>query len=251
MAFNHTDYIRSFLMIPGQNGATKYGVMIQAASVPLGQPYWRCIGIHHLTGPENHGQHNVFCDVLDEQGNRLYGTKLVVVNINHDINHIIIDKGKNEPGTNAPMHWDDELEFYVATGGLASDKAAGFHTRHEDEPDGNTRGHHSFYVVWQRTKPGATPPPIVTPPIDPVEAPADDPQAPPVEEPAPGHTYSITGPSFYIVSAGGRPIAQVTTLDWARRIVAGLTLLDASDADHPINRYREELEKWNRGEALE
>lgn len=269
MAFNHTDYIRSFLMIPGQNGATKYGVAITPAAVARGQTYWRIIGIHHLTGPENHGQHNVFCDVLDEAGKRLYGTKLVVENINHTINHVVIDKGENEPGTNAPMHWGDELEFYVATGGLASDHAKGFHIRHADEEPGTTRGHHSFYVVWQRAKAGQLPPveeepveapagsetptdgvpadpqaPDDPPPVDPVDTPTDDPQAP-----ASVTAYAQTSATFYLISADGVRIGQVTTLEWARRIIAALALLEASEKDHPIERYIEELKKWNRGET--
>lgn len=226
MPFNHLDYNRSFLMVPGQNGATKYGVTITPAEVARGQAYWRVIGVHHLTGPENHSQHNVFCDVLDEQGKRLNGAMLVVVNVNRKINHIKIDKPDNEPGTNAPMHWGDELEFYVATDGLASDHAEGFHIRHEDEDPGTTRGHHSFYVVWQRVTAGQLPPVEEEPPVDP----------PPL-----GVAYTISGPAFSIIRADGLPIAQVTTPEWARRIVAGLRLLEASERDHLIDRYVEEL----------
>lgn len=179
MTFNHKAYIAQFLAHPGYNDADKYGVSIVPDKVTPtpGQPYWRVIGIHHLSGAENHGQHNVFCDAIDEQGRRLHGTKLVVLNANNTINHVVIDKGENEPGTNAPMHWDDTLEFYVAAGGLPSDRAKGFHIRHEDEEPGTTRGHHSFYIVWQRTIAGATPPPI-------------DP--PPVEEPTPGPVEGFT-----------------------------------------------------------
>lgn len=167
MPFDHTDYIRSFLMVPGQNGAAKYGVSIVPATVAKGQPYYRVIGIHHLSGDENHGQHNVFCDVLDENGKRIERAVLVAANINHTINHLVIDKPLGEPGTNAPMHFGDTLEFYV-TGGPPSDHAKGFHIRHEDEEAGTTRGHHSFYVVWQRTTAGEP-----DPAPDPDPAPSD------------------------------------------------------------------------------
>jgi hypothetical protein len=43
--------------------------------------------------------------------------------------------------------------------GALSDVVGGIHTRHEDEgddlaPKGNLRGHHSFYVVFQRQAAG-------------------------------------------------------------------------------------------------
>lgn len=233
MTFKHTDYITQFLANPGYNDAGKYGVSIVPDKVTPtpGQNYWRVAGIHHLTGPENHGQHNVFCDVIDEQGKRLYGTKLVVLNANNTINHVVIDKGENEPGTNAPMHWDDTLEFYVATGGLPGDHAKGFHIRHEDEEAGTSRGHHSFYVVWQRVKVGATQPPDPDP-------------IPPSED-----SYVVGSRITYTVSHEGELYAEAPSLDKARRIADALTALDASDADHPISRCREELERWNRGEA--
>lgn len=237
MAFNHTDYNQRFITTPG-NDATKYGVGITLAQVARGQPYWRCIGIHHLTGLENHGQHNVFCDVLNEQGKRVSGAMLVVVNVNHTINHIRIDKPDNEPGTNAPMHFGDTLEFYVTVDGLPSDHAKGFHIRHEDEEAGTTRGHHSFYVVWQRVAAGGLPP-VEEPPIE--EEP--DPM------PTPGPVYSIGTRVIYLVNAGGKALAEVDKLETARYIVAALKVLDASEADHTIESYRDALKKWAEGEV--
>ena len=35
-----------------------------------------------------------------------------------------------------------------------SDRVTGLHTRHKDEAPGNTWGHNSFYVVFQRTRKG-------------------------------------------------------------------------------------------------
>jgi hypothetical protein len=145
----HKDYIKSFLANPGLNDAVAYGVRIVKPDPALGRPLWRCIGIHHLTGKENHGQHNVFCDVLDENGQRINGAILVVTNANFRVDHIVIDKPDNEPGTNVPMHFGDTLSIHVSSA-RPGDKATGFHIRHEDEEAGTTRGHHSFYVVWQR-----------------------------------------------------------------------------------------------------
>lgn len=240
----HEFYNRRFIANPG-NDATKYGVTIAPATVSRGQVYYRIIGIRHLSGLENHMQHNVFCDVLDEQGKRLNGATLVVVNANGKINHIRIDKPDNEAGANAPMHREDELELYVAADGRPSDHAKGFHIRHRDEESGTTWGHHSFYVVWQRVTAGHLPPveepPIEEEPPEPVEGP--DPT------PTPGPAYTISSRIAYLVNADDALYAEATSLEAARRIVAALIVLDASDADHSIESYRDALKKWAEGEA--
>ncbi len=166
----HLDYIKSYLPNPGQNDALAYGV----TATPFNEaPRWRVIGIHHLTGVENHGQHNVFCDVLDENGKR------VGSNVRIDIfqadgrprGFMVTDKPVNEPGTNTQMHFNDTLTLAVNWDGLPSEKAVGMHTRHPDEGVGNTRGHHSYYVVWQRTLSNEEPPepPNLKPPTPPTD----------------------------------------------------------------------------------
>lgn len=160
MAFNHEAYNKSFLANPGQNDAGGYGIAVTLVTVPPDTVCFRIIGIHHLTGPENMGNHHVYCDVLDEEGKRINGAVIAFDN-NGLIGSVTIDKPDNEPGANIPMNFGDT--FNVKASGLASDEAKGFHTRHEDEEPGNTRGHHSFYVVWQRTLAGQDPDPEPTP----------------------------------------------------------------------------------------
>lgn len=170
MPFNHEAYNQQFLTNPDQNNAAKYGVSITPTRPQFGQSFWRCIGIHHLTGSENAGNHHVYCDVLDEHGKRVSGARLMVINSGKAPFAVLIDKPLNEAGANIPMYWQDTLSIYLG-GDIPSDQAQGFHIRHADEEPGTTRGHHSFYVVWQRQ--------VVT-----VPDPGPDPE--PEPEPQPG-----------------------------------------------------------------
>ena len=68
-------------------------------------------------------------------------------------------------------------QYQVSVANQPSDTVIGLHTGHPDEPGGgNTWGHHSFYVVFQRRPvqyvpepPQPEPPPVV----EPVEPPED------------------------------------------------------------------------------
>lgn len=163
MAFNHTAYNASFLANPGQNDAVSYGITVTPANVQQGVTYWRCIGIHHLTGDENRGNHHVYADVLDEAGRRIQGAELKIINNGKASGVAKIDKPDNEAGTNIPMWANDLLGVHV-TEPPESDMPNGFHTRHADEGTGNTWGHHSFYVVWQVAISGHPVPPDPIPP---------------------------------------------------------------------------------------
>lgn len=144
--------------------AAKYAVQITPVE-NTGQPHWRVIGVHHLSGAENSGNHHLYVDVLSEQGQRLNGAVLSVLNHNQPPWRVVIDKPANEAGSNAPMHWNDTLIALVNFEGLPSERVSGIHTRHEDEEPGNTRGHHSFYVVFQKSSGLVAPkPPVVEPP---------------------------------------------------------------------------------------
>ena len=78
MAFNFQQYNTQYLLNINNNGAPindaadKYGVkIVAAADVADGETYWRVIGVHHLLPRENFSEHNVFLEVLDEQGVRI------------------------------------------------------------------------------------------------------------------------------------------------------------------------------------
>lgn len=136
------------------NDAEKYGVSVKTLQdihpdAESGK-YWKVIGVHHLTGQENGGNHHVFCDVLDENGVRIYGTRLALSQINSPVVWAVIDKPQNEPGTNFPMWLSTNGTVYV-DGDLISESVTGLTSRHPDEDFGNTFGHHSFYIVFQKT----------------------------------------------------------------------------------------------------
>jgi len=141
------------------NDAVAYGVEIQPAQVEKGQPYWKVIKVHHLSPAENHGNHNVYVDLLDEDGNRIYGAKTRMT-WQGGQGEATIDKPENEPGTNFPV-WKHQV-VTVEGMGLPSDKVVNLHSGHPDEAGppawGNTLFHHSFYVVFQRTIKDGGPP---------------------------------------------------------------------------------------------
>ena len=149
------------------NQAADYGVNVIKA--PTG-PAWRCIGIFKLAPQENRGRHNVFLDVLDELGNR---TRQPIINwtwyMDAPTQTVRLDKPDGEPAADIPVEKSYTVTLRVNGGGLASDSVGDIHTRHADEGEGNTYGHHSFYVVFQR-QPGD----ILTSPTEKPTTPSDD-----------------------------------------------------------------------------
>jgi hypothetical protein len=133
------------------NNAAKYGVQVQPISnLGAAQQYWRVVGIHHLTGPENMGNHHTYVDVLDEQGKRINGARLVLKQEGAAPVFAVVDKPANEAGTNFPM-WSNTRATVAVESALPSEAVTGLRSDHADEEVGNTWGHHSFYVVFQRT----------------------------------------------------------------------------------------------------
>lgn len=173
MTFKHTEYIAKFLANPGLNDAILYGAKIVPATVATDSIYWRCIGIHHLTGSENGGKNNVFLDVLDEAGRRIEKPHPLVdwkwegMQDHEKPGMVVLDKPKEEPGGNIGLHAAQIASVWVA--GRVSDVVVGLQTAGVEgipEEPGNHRYHHSFYVVFQRTVHGITTPPPVEPPIE-------------------------------------------------------------------------------------
>jgi hypothetical protein len=116
--------------------------------------YWRIIGIHHLTGAENMGNHHIYCDVLDEEGKRIDRARLVLRQADADPSFATVDKPVHEAGTNFPLWKADKANVTVIwpeDNPLPSEQAVDLSTGHPDEEVGNTLFHHSFYVVFQRT----------------------------------------------------------------------------------------------------
>jgi len=140
------------------DAAAKYKVDIKflsAIDVPADvTQYWRVVGIHHLTGAENMGNHHIYCDVLDEEGKRIDRARMVLYQVDTDPSFAIVDKPAQEAGTNFPLWKADKANVAVIwpeDNPLPSEQVVGVSTGHPDEEVGNTLFHHSFYVVFQRT----------------------------------------------------------------------------------------------------
>lgn len=150
---------------PGWNDAEeKYGVTVKRNP----NAKWRIIGVHHLSGWENMGNHHIYCDVLDRDGKRINRGKLWLKQGNQNPVSAIVDKPPNEAGTNFPVWGATPVDVWVDGD---SDSVSGMRINHADEDTGNTIGHHSFYVVFQDeagiripdTTPGTKPVPAPTP----------------------------------------------------------------------------------------
>ena len=176
MSFNHQQYNTLYLLNIADGGdpindAESYGVRIVEADVPEGEVYWRIIGVHHLYPRENFGNHNVYLEALDEAGRRIKkppawaGWTWKDRRPNERVDPVILDKPTYETAGNIAMHFQQTVSVWIngltPNGTDRSDMAENLHTRHPDEPldDGsllNSVGHHSFYVVFQRTQKTST-----------------------------------------------------------------------------------------------
>jgi len=212
MAFDHQSWNDQFLIDPDYNDAGNYGVGIFRHNPVSGERYWRIIGVHHLLPDENLGNHNLFFDVLDINGNRV--RPIIWINWvwegmrpEEQPPFAQGDKPDNEPAGNIALGWNQIV--YAGCNGRnttqdtdgKSDWIQKAHTNHPDEGDaeGNTIGHHSFYVMWQETVVGEViPDPIPEPPIP-------DPDPIPNPPPNPGNVIGkVTirdslGPATFIV----------------------------------------------------
>ncbi len=163
MGLKIADYNQEFLAKaqnkePVYNDAGKYSVDIKflpSIEIPENaKQYWHVIGVHHLTGPENMGNHHIYCDVLDENGKRINGARLTLMQGSALPVFAVVDKPANEAGTNFPLFKADRATIAVVwpdASPLPSEQVLGLSSAHPDEEVGNTLFHHSFYVVLQRT----------------------------------------------------------------------------------------------------
>jgi len=160
MAFDPQSWNKQFLASPGYNDAQNYGAQIKTTPGAT----WRVIGVHHLSGAENMGNHHIYCDVLAAGGERVNLARLRLLQGQQAPVYAVIDKPANEPGTNFPLWGETPATVMVA--GATSDSVSGLRINHADEEIGNTIGHHSFYVVWQAAAGVVEPEPEPEPPAE-------------------------------------------------------------------------------------
>ena len=145
------------------NQAEGYNVHLTPAAVTAGQCYWHVTSARHLSPEENRGRHNVFVDALDENGQRCRMPTLRIgwswAGRRPDEQAPLkpLDKPDNEPAGNVDLYAGQHLEAWIEGDGLPSDHVVNLHTDHPDEPGPggqlwNSRGHHSFHVIFQRTR---------------------------------------------------------------------------------------------------
>ena len=146
------------------NAAVTYKIRVDPVAEP-DKPHWRVIGIHHLTGTENGMQHHAFCEVLDGAGKRIDGALLVVKKGNEPERLDRIDKPANEAGAHIPIWGEDVVAISVRrpdNSPLPSERVGNITTGFDKDSAGNSRFHHSFYIVFQKSEGVAA----VTPGID-------------------------------------------------------------------------------------
>ncbi len=145
--------------------AARYAVQLEQTAAATGGHCWRVVGVHHLTPEENQGNHVVYVDLLDERGNRVDAKNLSLEwgwegqRPDEKVEPRRFDKPADEPATNVELYSGQLLWVRVAGDGLASDTVTNLHTKHADEPGPqgqkwNSIGHHSFYILFQRTQQG-------------------------------------------------------------------------------------------------
>ena len=143
------------------NDAAHYGVsIVRARSLKA----YRCIGAYHLTKEEGGGRHNIFVEVLDENGRR-DKSPLLNWTVSTDMpmqSKRLDEKPDNEPAADIPMNAQDTVTVRINDGkpGGDSDSVGGLHFRHTH---GGDYGHHSFFLVFQRQSTI-----VIAPPIDPL-----------------------------------------------------------------------------------
>lgn len=173
MGFNPQQYNTEYLLRSRGNieaasdTAATYGVKIVEADVAEGEVYWRVIGVHHLLPRENFGNHHVYIEALDEEGRRIQppvawaGWTWRGRRPDERVDPVPLDKPTTEAAGNITMHFGQVVSVWIngraRDASEKSDRVEELHTTHPDEPlpDGailNGLGHHSFYVVFQRTR---------------------------------------------------------------------------------------------------
>lgn len=147
------------------NLAAVYGVTVEPVS---SSPSWKAVSVRRLSAKDNGSSHNVFVKVLQSNGDRDRNPSLRIGwtwegrRPNEGAPSVKLDKGDtNERGHgDVPIsNMSQKIAVWIEGDGLASDVVKGMHTNFPDEAPGNTRGHYSYEVIFQRGANVVQPPP--------------------------------------------------------------------------------------------
>ncbi len=142
------------------NDAVSYGVSVQMPeNLVIGETYWAVTKVHHLTPDENNGNHHVFLDVLDGEGQRKLGARVQVENSYHNVVIAVVDKPMpNLYGADVAMYGHETTPPNYRTvrviDSFKSSVVCGIHPAHAGEYKadgslGSSLFHHSFSIVFE------------------------------------------------------------------------------------------------------
>ncbi|MCX6046468.1 MAG: N-acetylmuramidase domain-containing protein, partial [Chloroflexi bacterium] len=145
------------------NTAEPYDVHIIPVTVTEGETFWKVIHVLHLGPAENRGRSNVFIDAQDEAGVRCTDSALRVgwrwegQRADEVAEPKLLDKPANEPASNVDIYPGQHLQIWIQGDHCPSEHVENLHAEHPEERDaegtlGNWPGHHSFHVIFQRTR---------------------------------------------------------------------------------------------------
>lgn len=148
--FNFSVWIDKFKTHYQENGtayndAANYGVSIDSPSGRI----WRVLGIHHLTPDENRGNHNVYVEMLCKQGDREAFRAIHWTWDGRREDEIASPVFAGQKPLNELVDLPLNIGMVVSVWTQGGEIARGFSSNHPDEGDGNTIGHHFFFVCFQ------------------------------------------------------------------------------------------------------
>lgn len=165
MPFDHARYRTIFLANHKAHQPMINDSVATVAPYIGSSPYFKLIGIHHLTPDENRSKRNLYLEVIDLAGNRLNERIYWGWNgqrPNEHPNPVTLDKPANEPAGNISIDAGQVVWAQILS--KPSDMIRGVRTNLPDEGSErwNSIGHHSYYAVWlfvDTAAPPAPPPP--------------------------------------------------------------------------------------------
>ena len=131
-----------------RNDARTYGVLVKPSQAQPGEVYWQAVLVHHLTPDENRGRHHIFVEVLDEEGRRVNDVQVVITN--GGTRTVKVNTSPKKPAVAFPMGKWDMYEISIAN--APGDRVINVTSAHPAEGKGSPESHHSFLIVWRRTR---------------------------------------------------------------------------------------------------
>lgn len=137
-----------------------YGVGVERTPALISA--YRLTRFYHLPPEENRGRQNVYVRVWDAEGRRLQADGLRIKAVGFTTQYIPLDKASSPMETghgDVPLWANDTLTISIIDKlNHESDRVVGLHTRHPDEGNGNSYGHHSFLLEFTLRAVGEVPP---------------------------------------------------------------------------------------------